>query len=199
MDFRLWAIDAKGGQASVRHGTKWYLVSIDRGWEPTEFEDEKDAHRWARSVPSVSIDRRYATMEEAVPDIRKMCLAELDLPDVSFDQVRHLIPSDVKSRVEASPGDAEAPSAWGQARWAPLRQLIDEMRDRGYVVLERTASVCVLGPPHPDAQNVVFPASVPQLPYELVEHVLRGRGIDVESLMAAVRLRVQKLEDPCQT
>lgn len=78
----------------------------------------------------------------------------------------------------------------------PVHLLIEEMKSRGYALIERTVRVCVLEPADPNGHAVVFPASDPYLSDALVRHVLRDEPVDADEIIDAVcrRIRIEEAD-----
>ena len=82
----------------------------------------------------------------------------------------------------------------GENGSVPVHLLIEEMKSRGYALIERTATVCVLEPADPNGHAVVFPGSDPYLSDALVRHVLRDEPVDADEIIDAVCRRIRMEE-----
>jgi hypothetical protein len=92
MDYELWAIDAGAGEAVLRHGHQWLLISIDHDWRPITMAGEADALRWAVSGPIVPIGGRYDELSQVIGSVRRTCLIVLSASGpVSSDYIRELL------------------------------------------------------------------------------------------------------------
>lgn len=77
MSYEVWAIDAGAGEAILRHGGEWMLVSLDKGWVPQALGGPAEALRWSMSSFAVPVGKAYETWQEAVADVREATLAML--------------------------------------------------------------------------------------------------------------------------
>lgn len=78
MSYELWAIDAESGEAVLREGQRWFILSFDYDWKPIQMKGEADAIKWAISGSAVLVGIVYAKISEVVDDIRRVCLAALE-------------------------------------------------------------------------------------------------------------------------
>jgi hypothetical protein len=121
MSYELWAIDAGAGEAVLRQGQRWFLLSLDYDWEPREMRGESDAFKWAVSGPVVPVGIQYASLSGAIDNIRRVCLVAIEGPEpLSSEYVLLLLAGDGAKR----PSSAEESHARGSAWEKELREIV---------------------------------------------------------------------------
>lgn len=91
MSFELWALDVAAGEAVLRTGESWLLVSMSHQWRPVELDSPEGILRWALSRSLVRTRREYSTSDEAILTIRRVCQASWRAGTVSSEGVEQLL------------------------------------------------------------------------------------------------------------
>lgn len=73
--------------------------------------------------------------------------------------------------------------ASGVTLWVPLRQLIEVLTAKGYILVENSVILCALTPPPTGGNRLVFPAGFAELPGALVHHVLNLEPLNADDVM----------------
>jgi RNA polymerase sigma-70 factor (ECF subfamily) len=87
----LQLIEPSVGEAILRIGELWYLVSMDYDWKPVKLPAVGAVVRWVHFANARATVREYLSIEEAVGDIRRTCLGAFDVPKVDRSKANHLI------------------------------------------------------------------------------------------------------------
>ena len=77
MSIDLWAIDAGAGEALLRQGDAWLLLSLDAGWSTVPLRGPADAARWSSSSLAIPVGRSYEELDQAIADVREASLTVL--------------------------------------------------------------------------------------------------------------------------
>jgi hypothetical protein len=73
----LWAIDAGAGEALLRQGDEWLLLSLDAEWSTVPLRGPADVARWLSSSLAIPVGRSYEELDQAIADAREASLAVL--------------------------------------------------------------------------------------------------------------------------
>jgi hypothetical protein len=77
MRIDLLSIDAGAGEALLRKGDGWLLLSLDAEWQAVPLRGLADAVRWSSSSLAIPVGRSYEDLDQVVTDVREASLVAL--------------------------------------------------------------------------------------------------------------------------
>lgn len=74
MACEIWGLDAVAGEAVLRDGEYWLLISSEEAWRPARFSGGEEALRWSLTHRVVAVGKSCSSLDAAVIEARKVCL-----------------------------------------------------------------------------------------------------------------------------